>query len=646
MGVAGDDSVAGNDFGDPVAIIDSDLTIVGVNTAWADVARREGASDELVSAVGRSYREACGTWLVSSEPDLAEQISAGVLAVASGDLPGFEADYVGANGTERRWFHVSVSPLSGSSDRFVVVHRDDTERMNALREIADRTQLADRVGAIAKIGGWDFDLIAMQRTWLPGVFRLFELDTTVVPPLEEFFGFFEPTSREALRAAIEAGAQLAEPWDLEVQASTASGRPLWLKARGSAVVEDGRTVRLVGTLQDITERKVAEMNLESMGAQLHRALRMESVGRLAGGVAHDFNNMLGVILGRAEVVLGGMKPGDRFQGDLIEIRDAAGRSAALTRQLLAFARQQMIEPKVLDLNTKVPALFTVLQRLVGENIALAWRPGDDLWPVKIDPSQIDQILTNLCVNARDAIGGAGTIVVETANCTVDEAFCAVHPDASPGDYVRLTVSDDGHGMDSDLLANIFDPFFTNKEGSGLGLGLATVYGAVRQNDGFLSVASSPAQGATFDIYLRRYADPSEVRIPQGAKYARVSRSDATILLIEDEPALLKLLATVLGDAGYHVLAAEGAEEAAEMVSLHRDSIRLLITDVILPGINGRDLADQLASIGLRADRLYMSGYANDVISRRGVLDPKLHFIHKPFSIDDLLVKVESLLGEQ
>ncbi len=385
---------------------------------------------------------------------------------------------------------------------------------------------------------------------------------------------------------------------------------------------------ILSSINDITERVRAEQETTRLEEQLRQAQKMESVGRLAGGVAHDFNNMLGVILGHAELALEQLSAGQPLHDDLREIQRAAQRSADLTRQLLAFARRQTVAPRVLDLNDTLAGMLKMLRRLIGEDIDLAWIPGADLWPVKIDPAQIDQILANLCINARDAIVGTGKLTIETANISFDEAYCADHLDASPGHYVRIAVSDDGYGMDKQTLAHLFEPFFTTKGiGQGTGLGLATVHGIVRQNAGFINVYSEPGQGTTFHIYLPRSAEATPQPVERREELA--TSAGETVLLVEDEPAILAMSRTMLQRIGYHVLAAATPAEALRLAEAHSGDIDLLMTDVVMPDMNGRDLANALRALYPGLKCLFMSGYTANVIAHRGVLDEGVHFIQSP-----------------
>jgi signal transduction histidine kinase/CheY-like chemotaxis protein len=397
--------------------------------------------------------------------------------------------------------------------------------------------------------------------------------------------------------------------------------------------------------RDITERKRVDEEREQLQAQLNQSQKMESVGRLAGGVAHDFNNMLGAILGYTELGLQGISAADPIHGTLTDIQKAAQRSVNLTRQLLAFARKQTVAPKLLDLNETIEGTIKMLQRLIGEHIELSWLPGRDLGPVRMDPSQIEQLLANLCVNARDAIHDTGKIIIETGTVTLDETFCAAHVGFTPGKYVLLTVSDDGCGMETETLSHLFEPFFTTKEvGKGTGLGLATVYGIVKQNNGFIDTYSEPCLGTTFKIYLPRYATEAG-RIAKTGSAQSAANGHETILLVEDEPMILDITGKMLECQGYTVMAAATPGEAIRLAREHSGDIHLLMTDVVMPEMNGRELAKNLLSLYPKLKRLFMSGYTADVIAHHGVLDEGVQFIQKPFSGQTIAAKVREVLEE-
>jgi PAS domain S-box-containing protein len=423
------------------------------------------------------------------------------------------------------------------------------------------------------------------------------------------------------------------------------GQVVHVESTGMPIQHRGQT-QVFGLFRDITGRRQAEEERERLQAQLFQSQKMESIGRLAGGVAHDFNNMLGVILGHVEMAAERVDPAAPIHGDLQEIRKAAVRSADLTRQLLAFARKQTVTPRVLDLNGTLSGMRQMLRRLIGEDIELVWRPGEDLWPVKLDPSQIDQILANLSVNARDAIAGVGQVTIETANVRFDEPPCIDHADFAPGEYVLLAVSDNGCGMVREVREKLFEPFFTTKEaGKGTGLGLATVYGIVRQNGGFIHVYSEPDQGTTFRIYLPRHRGKAEGAGTEGIPEP-VVRGRETILLVEDELPLLELSRRMLEKLGYRVLPAGTPGEAISLAEGHAGEIHLLMTDVVMPEMNGRELARKVLSFYPQVKRLFMSGYTADIVAHHGVLETGVNFIQKPYSRQELASRVrEALDGE-
>ncbi len=408
----------------------------------------------------------------------------------------------------------------------------------------------------------------------------------------------------------------------------------------------GAISMLVAEGRDITDQREAVRQREKITDQFHQVQKMESVGRLAGGVAHDFNNMLSVILGHAELALKEFPVGHPLRSDLEQIQKAAIRSADLTRQLLAFARKQTVAPKVLDLNETVEGMLKMLRRLIGEDIDLAWLPSNSLGAVKIDPSQIDQILANLCVNARDAIGGkGGKVTIETGRGRFDTEYCETNAGFIPGEYVMLAVSDDGCGMDPETLELIFEPFFTTKNvGEGTGLGLSTVYGIVKQNGGFINVYSEPGLGTTFRIYLPRHSD-EVVPIQKEDTVKQTVYGHETILLVEDEPAILNMTTTVLDQLRYTVLPAAKPSEAIRLAGEYAGEIHLLMTDVIMPEMNGRDLAAKLLSLYPGLKRLFMSGYTANVIAHHGVLDDGVYFIQKPFTTKDLSLKIREVLDQ-
>jgi two-component system, cell cycle sensor histidine kinase and response regulator CckA len=427
-------------------------------------------------------------------------------------------------------------------------------------------------------------------------------------------------ARRHIQDALEKGPQVFE-W----RTRRADGSVFWVEVslRRSEIGGQGR---LLGCCRDISRRKALE-------TRVREAEKMESLGRLAGGIAHDFNNMLGVIIGHTD--LAEIRHGNHQspQADLAQIRAAAQRSAALVRQLLTFARRQDISPAVIDLNRSVDAALSMLRRLIGENLVLDWQPGAGLWPVRIDPVQIDQILTNLAVNARDAISGSGTLTVRTANVSSDA-----------GERVLLEFADTGAGMDAETLRHVFEPFFTTKAvGKGTGLGLATVYGIVEQNHGVIEVDSVPGRGTTFRISFPRVV--STVLSPRETSSHPIplAGGDETILLVEDEPAILKLATIILELNGYTVVTASTPETALAWVSANETPLHLVVSDVLMPRINGGTLRERILMLRPGLKFLFISGYSGDALGGLDLAGPGIGFLHKPFSADALARKVRSLL---
>ncbi len=529
----------------------------------------------------------------------------------------------------------------------ISIIEDITERKQAENVLREREELLSRSQKLGHIGSWKLDLIENCLTWSDEVYRIFGYEPQEFSAnYEAFLNAVHPDDRSAVDEAYSSSLQEgSDGYEIEHRViQKNSGEVRYVQER--CIHERNKAgiiIQSIGMVQDITERKKAEEEKEKLHAQLTQAQKLESVGRLAGGVAHDFNNMLGVILGHLEFALEKTEDNNDLNDDLKEIQKAAQRSADLTKQLLTFARKQIISPRQLDLNDTVESMLNMLHRLIGENIDLVWKPSAHIWPVKMDPSQLDQILANLCVNARDAISGVGKLTIETGRKSFDEVYCRQHSGFIPGDFVLLAVSDNGCGMDKDTLDNLFEPFFTTKEvGKGTGLGLATVYGIIKQNNGFINVYSEPGQGSSFKIYLPRFFVDEDSDKAVSEKKAAAGGTE-TILLVEDEPSILRMTRMMLERKGYSVLSAASPVEAIEMARNHTDKIHLLMSDVVMPEMNGRDLAGQITALYPGIQLLFMSGYTANVIAHQGVLDSGVAFIQKPFSMADMTEMVRELL---
>lgn len=435
-------------------------------------------------------------------------------------------------------------------------------------------------------------------------------------------------------------------WDTITGGNTWVGEMINKRKDGKLYPEDlsitplknasGEITHFIAIKQDITEKRLLE-------DQFRQAQKLEAVGRLAGGIAHDFNNLLTVIMGNSEMVLSRLDASSPLYEEIEEIVQAGERSASLTRQLLAFARQQTIHPQSLDLNETIENLLKMFRRLISEDVNLQWMPTAHVWPVFIDPSQVDQILANLIVNARDAISGLGEIIIKTYNVFLDEAFCLVNTNCRPGDYVILSVSDNGIGMDQDTQENIFEPFFTTKErGKGTGLGLATVYGIVHQNSGAITVKSEPGKGSVFSIYLPRHDKSSHISTTSRLN-KEIPKGSESILVVEDEPALLHVISRMLHNLGYCVLKALSPGDAIDHVRNLAEHIDLVLTDVVMPSMNGRELITQLRHHRSEIKCLFMSGYPEAIMDENGLLENGVEFIAKPFTSEQIAVRLRTLL---
>ena len=422
----------------------------------------------------------------------------------------------------------------------------------------------------------------------------------------------------------------------------------WKRKKGTTTVVrvSGRSVtngRDRGTVfelftEDVTERRVLE-------EQLRQSQKMEAVGRLAGGIAHDFNNLLMVISGYSEFLLERLGNEPALRGPAQEIASASERASSLTRQLLAFSRKQMLAPRIVNLNDVATENLRMLTRMIGEDIDLVMIPGQSLWSVRADAGQIEQVIMNLAVNARDAMPSGGKLTIETANVTLDEEYARYHAPLRPGDYVMVSISDTGAGMDSETQSHIFEPFFTTKGTKGTGLGLSTVYGIVKQSGGYIWVSSEVGKGTAFKIYLPRVASTGEtaVQVAMPVELKKAEPGTETILLVEDEANLRYLARQYLEKQGYKVIEAADGAVAMQIAVAHEAVIHLLLTDVIMPGMNGRELAQRISEIRPNVKVLYMSGYTENVIGHNGTLEPGVRLLQKPFNLRDLRTAVREVL---
>ena len=536
------------------------------------------------------------------------------------------------------WTEVSsrLIEFAGRSARLVLA-LDVTSRLQAEQALRVSEERFCLLAKATNDAIWDWDILANNLWWNEGLQTLFGyyLDE-FSPTIEAWERCIHPDDRERIVSgvyrAIEDGSTY---WSEEYRFLCKDGKYAYVLDRGYIIRDQsGKAVRMIGGMTDLTEKKNLEM-------RLIQSQKMEAIGHLAGGVAHDFNNLLTVINGYCEILMTMMPENDRKRHMLAQVRDAGEHAANLTRQLLAFSRKQVLTPQVIDLNATVSNLQKMLQRLIGEDIRLTTVLHPGLKRVKVDPGQLEQVLLNLAVNARDAMPTGGQLLIETSNVQIGPQGVSEHPDVPPGDYVAVKVSDTGCGMPPEIQARIFEPFFTTKEvGKGTGLGLATVFGIVKQSNGYIEVNSKVGVGTQFQILFPAVQDkprqPARLQSP-------VARGSETILLVEDEPNVRQIARMSLEAQGYRVLEAGSGSEAIDLFETTEEPIHLVITDVIMPEMSGHELSERLRQRNPEVKVLYMSGYTDDAIVRHGVIEEKERFLQKPFSPATLAHKVRSIL---
>ncbi|AGP33745.1 hybrid sensor histidine kinase/response regulator [Sorangium cellulosum] len=580
-------------------------------------------------------------FLAAVHPDDREQMRAGLeLAIETGEGSGARAFRVRRRDGAVRECLLSSLPVvegAGPPTRFFGAVVDLTERRRAEQELRRSERMLNEAQRIAHVGSWSYDLASRTVRWSEELFHILGVDPSVRPTFELFASLIHPEDRHRVFGGAESASPLgiASPVECRVvRPSTGELRHVQMAAQ--LLTDDaGAITGLVGTSLDITERRRLE-------EQLLHSQKLEAIGRLAGGVAHDFNNMLTAIFGHRELAVRKVPPSSPVLDHLTQIGTAAERAAALTRQLLAFARKQLIQPTVVDPNALILGVEPLLRPLVGEDVELAVLPGSQIWPIHIDRGQFEQLLMNLAVNARDAMPAGGRLTIETANTTIEAGDAASRPEIEPGDYVELTVTDTGQGIDDAIRHYVFEPFFTTKEpGKGSGLGLATCHGIVKQHGGHIWFSSAPGQGTRFTICFPRVRGaPSEQ--PARAPSA-VSGGGETVLVVEDEAQVRDLCVTALRSFGYSVLAARNGKEAVALAATYSGVIHLLVSDVVLPDARGPALAAALARARAPLPVLYASGYTEDSLFPGDLLDGSVHFLSKPYTPTQLAKAVRAVL---
>jgi PAS domain S-box-containing protein len=524
----------------------------------------------------------------------------------------------------------------------LILATDVTERMRAEEALRQSEQKYRDIFDFATVGIYqsrhDGSLITVNAP-LAEILDYDSPEDLLRHNLDEIYA--DPAERRALIARFEPAGKAHRQ---EVLWKRKDGTPIWLELDARAVRNaDGTTRYFEGFVHDVSERKKSEEEKRRLQEQLVQAQKMEAVGQLAGGIAHDFNNLLTAITGYSELLLGELPPEDLRRSHAEEIRKAGERAASLTQQLLAFSRRQVLEPKVLDVNVVVSDIERMLRRLIGEHIELKTRKAPDIWKVKADPGQIEQAILNLVLNARDAMPSGGTLAIETSNAELDQEFARSHVPTQPGSYVMVAVSDTGVGISEDVKARLFEPFFTTKErGKGTGLGLSTTYGIVKQSGGYLWCDSEVGRGTTFQVFLPRVDEPVSEVVERKIS-PPIHPGDETVLLVEDEPEVRSLVQRILKTQGYTVVTAANPDEALAVAREFKGPIQLMVTDVVMPGMSGLQLAERLNPTRPDMKVLFVSGYTNDAIGHQGVLDPGTAFLQKPFTPNALARKVREVL---
>ena len=496
----------------------------------------------------------------------------------------------------------------------------------------------DDIERIAHVGSWTMDPATGEATWSAEMYRIFGLDVDgPAIALADIPRLFTQASVDRVTAAVEHAVRTAEPWTLELEIVRADGTRGWVASNGLAdLADDGTVVRIHGTMHDITEHRMLEDSLR-------QSQRLEAVGQLAGGVAHDFNNILTAIRGYTELVLLDLGPNHPSAADLAEVTRAADRAADLVKKLLAFSRRAVLQPEVLDPSRVIDEIMPLLERLIGEDVAITMRTEERLGRIEVDPGQLGQVIINLVVNARDAMPRGGRLTIELQNVLLDAAQAATHLDSTPGQHVLIAVSDTGHGMDRETQARAFEPFFTTKgPESGTGMGLATVFGIVKQSGGSIYLYSEPGRGTTFKLYFPRTDAAETLAADAPDDDGPLLIGHETVLLVEDDPAVRRFARRVLEEAGFTVFEA-GDGVAALEIAARNPGLDLLLTDAVLPGIGGGEIAERLHADRPGLPVLYVSGFTEDSVVQHGVVAPGISFLAKPYRGVDLLRRVRAVL---
>jgi len=623
-----------------IALLDADGVIIAVNQSWRSFADTNGYHG-VDFGVGQNYLRVCE----SASGECAEEASAvvsGLRQVLAADAAGYAIEYPCHSPDAKRWFRLMVTPVrTATHTGAVVMHVDITERKLAEEALSQSEERFRLLSSATSDAVWDLNVVNREVWWSAGFTSLFGIDlSTVAPSLDTWREHIHPDERASVTAALDA--LFADPqrkeWLADYRFARSDGSYAHVQERG-VVIRDaaGRAVRMVGGTTDVSERIALQERLQ-------QSQHLEAVGQLTGGVAHDFNNLLTVMMGSAELLEEGLVGNESMLELARMITNAAQRGAELTQRLLAVARRQPLEPRSLDVNTRLTEMRPLLGRTLGEHVEIAVLQAADLWSAVVDPGQLENALLNLCLNARDAMVEGGQLTLQTSNVWIDEAAAAPYEEFPPGPYVLISVSDTGIGIAPALLTKVFEPFFTTKErGKGTGLGLSMVYGFAKQSGGHVSIRSELGRGTSVLLYLPRAEQDDATDISAAETDRASARGMETILLVEDEDMVRQYASRQLQDLGYGVLIADAGPAALDIVR-SRSDIDLLFTDVVMPGgLSGRMLADEARSLRPGLKVLFTSGYSDNVLMQHGRLSAGVDLLQKPYRRAELARKVREVL---
>ena len=619
-----------------MAVLGSDGSILTVNAAWRRFAEENSGGDENAWGTGSNYFvQYSEEW---GDVAIAAEAYDGIRKVQNGQLPNFKIEYPCHSPSEKRWFRLSVMPLQGKEGTILVSHTNITERKLAeeeIRSVKRRLELAIQSG---NFGIWDWDITNNIMVWDDRMLELYGLTAETFPGgIEAWQNGLHPQDRDRTIEECQAALRGEKEWNTEFRVLHPNGTVKHIKANGIVIRNsDGNPIRMLGINYDISDQR----NLE---AQFHHAQKMESIGILAGGVAHDFNNILMAIVSYGYMAQTMLKDDPTTQGYIEEILDSANRASELTRGLLAFSRKQVIVPVLVDLNEVVSNVEKMLSRIVGEDIVLNTALSSGELPIMVDVGQMEQVLMNLAANARDAMPDGGHLLIQTDAAYVDSHYAETHFFQNADKYAVLRVSDTGVGMDQGTKENIFEPFFTTKEvGKGTGLGLSMVYGIIKQHNGNIRVYSEVEKGTTFKIYLPMVQKKREVTSTPAIESLPGGNGE-TIIIAEDEPKVRESMVLILQGQDYKIIEAENGEDAVKKFKENRDAVSLLLLDVIMPVKNGKEAYEEIKGFDPAVKTIFMSGYNDHIVSQKGRLDEGFDVISKPINPDTLLRKIRDVL---